>query len=229
MRHEQTVNLTIAEALLATISTPPLFTSISIFKDAATFEYTGADWTLSNPTQEIIAEAHATFGRDERVACLLNLGSGHPGIVSFPEGTGLLEWNRFLEALATDGQRMAECLESQMGNLGLYYRFSITSGLERSAVLEPGDILTHTSAYLAKTSVSRKMDICVDSLKVRDGVISLGQLSMLHSLSSSTCTDTLRTPWQPDHPISSTSSTHKNIRHARRTMGVYQKYLARST
>ena len=183
MRHEQTVNLTIAEALLVTLSTPPLFTSTSVLKDAATFKFIGADWSLSNPTQEIIAEAHVTFGGDERVACLLNPGPGHPGTFSSPEGTGLLEWNGFLEGLATDGQRMAGSLESQMGNLGLYYRFSTMNGLERSSVLEPGDILTHTSAYLAEISVSRKMDICVDSLKVRDGVVSLEQLSMpfMHS------------------------------------------------
>ena len=176
--HEQTVNLTIAEALLTTLSTPPYFSSVSIVKDAGTFEYTSPEWMLSNSTQEIISEAHGIFGRDERVACILNLGSGRPGVFSSPEGTQLSEWNRFLEDLATNGERTAESLESQFGNLGLYHRFSVTSGLERSTVLGPGEILTHTSAYLAEVSISRRVDTCMEALKVRDGVISLEQLSM---------------------------------------------------
>ena len=182
MRHEQAVNLTIAEALLATLSTPPLFTSISIFKDAATIEYTGADRTLSNATQELISEAHAAFGAEEKVACLLNLGSGHPGVFSSPEGTEISEWNRFLEALTTDGERKAQSLESQMGPLGIYHRLSVASGLEKSTVLEPGDILTHTLAYLAEVFVSQRMDTCAILLKARDGLISLEHLSVLYSL-----------------------------------------------
>ena len=169
--------MTIAEALLTTLSTPPLFASVSIFKDAATFEYTGADLTLSNPTREIIAEAHAAFGGEKRVACLLNLGSGRLGVFSSPESTAISEWNQFLQRLAADGERKADGLESQMGPSGLYHRFSVTSGLKGSTFLRPGDIVTHTSVYLAETSVSRKVDICVESLKLRDGVSSLEQLS----------------------------------------------------
>ena len=140
-------------------------------------EYIGANLTLSNPTQEIITEAHAAFGPDERVACLLSLGCGHHGALSAPKTPELDEWNRFLEMLAADGERKAQGLESQMGPLGLYYRFNVSSGLESSAALEPGDIVTHTAVYLADIVVSRRVDICVDSLKAREGISSLGQLS----------------------------------------------------
>ena len=175
---DQAVDLTIAEALMATLSTPPSFTPLSISKDASTFEYTGADWTLSNPTHEIISEAHTVFGAEERVACLLSLGCGRPGVFSVPEDRDSVEWNQFLGRLADDGERKAQRLESQMGPSGLFHRFSVTSGLENPASLGPGDIMTHTIAYLTEVAVSQKMDICVSSLKVRDGVSSLGQLSM---------------------------------------------------
>ncbi len=69
-----------------------------------------------------------------------------------------------------------------MGPLGIYHRLSVASGLEKSTVLEPGDILTHTLAYLAEVFVSQRMDTCAILLKARDGLISLEHLSVLYSL-----------------------------------------------
>ena len=178
MRHEQAVNLTVAEALSATLSTPPFFDPLSVLRDNGIFEYTGADFTLSNPTQEIIAEAHATFGADKRIACILSLGCGQPGAFYAPEEPGLAEWGRFLERLAASGEQKAQSLESQMGALGLYHRFSVTNDLEGVSTLEVGDIARHTAVYLTDIAVLRKMDICIASLKMRDGISSLEQLSM---------------------------------------------------
>ena len=174
---EQPLNLTICEALVATLSTPPLFASTSIFKDSATFEFMGADLMLRNPTQEIIAEAHNAFGADSRVGCLLSIGSGRHGVFSAPEHPNPAEWNQFLERLLVDGQRKAQDLESRLGQLEPYHRFTVTSGLEGSAVMQPGEILTHTAAYLSDVAVSRKIDPCVVSLRGRGEGISLSQLS----------------------------------------------------
>ncbi|KIM19898.1 hypothetical protein M408DRAFT_49160, partial [Serendipita vermifera MAFF 305830] len=80
VRKEKTPNFTIEEAMMATLATPPLFTPTQILKDAATFDYIGADWTLSNPTEEVIAEAHEAFGAEQKVACLLSLGCSHPDV-----------------------------------------------------------------------------------------------------------------------------------------------------
>ena len=184
VRQEQTLNLTIAEALLATLATPPLFTSTPIHKDFATFEYIGAELTLSNPTQETIAEAHEAFGTDKRVACLMSLGSGHPGIFSAPESPNVAEWNRFLEGLVMDAERKAQSLESQIGHLGFYHRFSVGIGLERtkySTMTGSGDISTHTQVYLRDVKVSGEMNVCAGLLKARDGLITLDQLSKTDS------------------------------------------------
>lgn len=178
-RRETTPNLTIAEAMMATLTTPPLFTSTQVLKDAATFEYIGADWTHSNPTQEIIAEAHEAFGAEAKVACILNLGCGHPGIFISPNHSNLDEWNQFLERLALDAERKAQTLDAQMGRLGIYSRFSVSNGLERitsAATIGLGEIMTHTKVYLDDTQVTRKMDSCVESLRIRDGVSSLDQI-----------------------------------------------------
>jgi hypothetical protein len=181
VRKEQALNLTIVEALQATLAMPPLFTSTSIFKDASTFEYIGADFTLSNPTREIIAEAYGIFGGEGQVACILGVGCGHPGISKVPGESDLTSWNLLLERLATDSEQQAQSIDAQMGHLGLYYRFCVTRGLEKAEMAtmpDAGVLLTHTAVYLSDVAVSRKMAMCVDALKLRDGVASLEQLSM---------------------------------------------------
>lgn len=179
VRQEQAVNLTVAEALLATLAVPPLFTSTKVFKDATTFEYIGADWVLSNPTQEIITEAYQAFGSDKRVACLLSLRCGSAGVFAAPEHAKSTEWNIFLERLATDEERTARPLELRMGTLGLYYRFSVTQGLERetqSSGMDLGAIMAHTAVYLGDGLVSQKVDMCTESIRLRDGISTLEQL-----------------------------------------------------
>ena len=180
VRQEPALNLTITEALLATLATPPLFAPTSIFKDAATFKYIGGDLSLSNPTRELISEAHSAFGSDERVACLLSLGCGHLGLIDVPKNPDLTSWNRLLENMVMNNQQRAQEIESQMGHLGIYHRYSVTRGLERSNSTtdpEPGEVLAHTGVYLADVAVSRNLDLCAKLLEVRDGGASLEQLS----------------------------------------------------
>lgn len=180
VRKEQAVNLTIYQALLATLITPPLFTSISIFKDAAMFEYIGADLSFSNPSREIIVEAYGTFGSEESVACLLSLGCGHPGTIASPDDPDLTNWMHLLERLVMDSEQKAQSIDSQMGHLPLYHRFCVTTGLENEpSVANPktNDTISHTLVYITDASVSKRMDDCVDLLAVRNGAASLEQLS----------------------------------------------------
>ncbi|KIM25294.1 hypothetical protein M408DRAFT_212102 [Serendipita vermifera MAFF 305830] len=107
VRKEKTLNLTIAEAMMATLATPPMFTSAQIRKDTATFEYTSADWTPSNPMEELIAEAHEALGAEQKVACILSLGCGHPGVFAAPKDSSTAAWNEFLEYLVADSERKA--------------------------------------------------------------------------------------------------------------------------
>ncbi|KIM23931.1 hypothetical protein M408DRAFT_27516 [Serendipita vermifera MAFF 305830] len=176
---EQTPNLTVVEAILATLATPPLFTSTQIRKDAATFEYIGADWTLGNPTQEIIIEAHEAFGAEAKVACLLSLGCGHPGVFTISDNSASAELGRLIEHLALDAERKAQSIDSQMERLGTYYRYSVSNGLERTSstkIIGPGEITAHTKVYLDDPQMMRRTDACVDTLRLREGVSSLDQL-----------------------------------------------------
>jgi hypothetical protein len=183
VRQEEPLNLTIIEAMLATLASPPLFASTSVFKDASTFEYISADLTLSNPIRQIIKEAYGTFGEEARVACLLSLGCGHPGVAVSPEDSSLISWNQFLTRLVMDSERKAQDIDGQMGHLGLYYRFCVSQGLEQSEGISTSQlesIIAHTVVYLSGNPVSSKMTECTDSLKLRDGSTSLEQLSQSH-------------------------------------------------
>lgn len=185
VRREETLDMTIVEALSATLATPPLFTSTSIFKDVANFEYISADWTLSNPTQEIISETQSAFGTERKVACILSLGCGLPGIFSAPESSESVEWVQFLNNLTSDAERKAQSLDSQMGHIGLYSRFSVGGGLETTSLrrnIGLGDIVAHTKVYLDNGPVSRRIDLCIDMIRMREGTLSFDQLSEIYFL-----------------------------------------------
>jgi hypothetical protein len=168
--------------MLATLASPPLFTPVSILNGTSTFEYISGDLTLSNPTLMIVSKAYEAFGQEARVACLMNIGSGHPGFISPPHSSDLASWNQFLEKVVRDSEQKAEEIETQMGGLGLYHRFSVTRGLEGQTKAEAttaGDAIGHTVIYLAEAAVSRKLDLCAKLLTRRDGIVSLKQLSKL--------------------------------------------------
>jgi hypothetical protein len=135
VRREQTLDVTIAEALVATLATPPLFSYISLFKDAATFEYAGGDLAVINPIREIIAETPGTFGAE--VACILSLGCGHPGVISAPDNARSSSWKSFLERRVKDSETPAQIAAAQMGHLDLYQRFSARGGA-RYLIRAPG-------------------------------------------------------------------------------------------
>ena len=173
---QEKLNFTIGEAIMATLASPPLFTPASI----SNIEYISGDLKFSNPTLNIVSEAYGAFGEEARVACLLNLGTGHPGFLSPPSNSDFDNWNRFLDKVVKDSEQKAEEIGSLMGNLGLYHRFSVTRGLEgerqtKTTIVE--NVVECTTVYLDGVAVSQKLEICIDSLKVRDGVASLDQLS----------------------------------------------------
>jgi hypothetical protein len=177
--HEPPTNLTIAEAMLATCATPPLFTSMSIEKDFATFEYTGGDLGLSNPTQEIIAEAHRAFREDATVACLLSIGCGHGGVKLSPADSGVATWVDFLNRVTMDSEKTARETLARMKHLTLYHRLCVEYELvdQLNEWGDPVIISTHTTAYLGDVEVFESVNRCADTINHGDGFTTLEQLS----------------------------------------------------
>ncbi len=72
-------------------------------------------------------------------------------------------------------------MEIQVGHLGVYHRFSVEQGLQRIYGVnldEIGWLNTQVDSYLDDAQVSRKLDHCVESLRLRQGQVTLEQLSM---------------------------------------------------
>lgn len=76
-RGEPSTNLTVAEAMLATMATAPTFDPVAVSKDFSSFEYISGELGLSNPVREVIAGAHRAFGNESTIACLLSIGSSN--------------------------------------------------------------------------------------------------------------------------------------------------------
>jgi cell division inhibitor SulA len=180
VRQEPATNLTVAEAMLATSATTPLFTPISIGKDFSVFEYISGDLGFSNPVREVIAGAHDAFGDEATVACLVSIGCGHSGVTSVPSSSGAAARVNFLERVAMDGEKVAQEIATQMRQLILYHRFSVNYGLEAvqsRAWLEPDTIAAHTVVYLKDLELAKSVDSCVDAINTGHGSATLEQLS----------------------------------------------------
>jgi hypothetical protein len=179
-RHEPSPGLTIAEAMLATCSTPPLFTSTRVKKDLVTFEYIGGDLGLSNPTSEIIAEAHSAFGDDATVSCLLSIGCGHGGVRSIPSDPGVAAWVNFLNGMMMDSEKTAREMASRMKHLTLYHRLCVAHGFAADQLnmwRDPAAISTHTTTYLSDLEVVERLNRCAETINCGDGFTTLEQLS----------------------------------------------------
>jgi hypothetical protein len=112
-----------------------------------------------------------------------------------------------------------------MGHLGLYYRFCVTRGLESAEVAtmpDTGILLTHTAVYLSEVAVSRKLTMCVDTLKLRDGVASLEQLSMSRFHIPPLFLTHLRSAfWRSNYYSTHSPSPYTDICDAEETLGVH--------
>jgi hypothetical protein len=144
------------------------------------FEYVGGDLGLSNPTREVIAEAHRTFGDETTVSCLLSIGCGRSGANTVPSDPAGTTWTDFVERAWMDSEKTVQDIATQMSQLTLYHRLSVNYGLERSQVREwkdPESITAHTTTYLNDLGVVELVDCCVGTMKHGDGFTTLEQLS----------------------------------------------------
>lgn len=172
-------NLTIAEAMLATCAIPPLFTPAKVIKDFSTIEYIAADLGLSNPTREIIEGAYNAFGGEMTVICLLSIGYGHRGVNVAPDNSYTSSRAIFLERIATESERTAQEIASQLGKLTLYHRFSVTYGmetLEYQSWKDPQDVAAQTRNYLNDEETVNATSQCVSTLNEGIGFTTLEYL-----------------------------------------------------
>lgn len=182
----QNYNCTIWEAARATSAVPKIFKHISIGEPDMKEIFLGASLGWNNPLAQVLDEAERVYGASIRVACILSIGAGHPETIAWqsPEtfrwlSTDLLT---LLRQISTNCEDSAEQFENRYKNvMGLYFRLSVEQGMQKVALADwqkLGEIKTHTTQYLLRSGMSKKVDLIAQALCAGAGLASVGELSM---------------------------------------------------
>ncbi|KAH8824127.1 hypothetical protein DL96DRAFT_1502139 [Flagelloscypha sp. PMI_526] len=167
-RSNPSPDCTVCEAIRATTALPGLFNPIVIRDKHLSETFVGGELRWNNPTDELTKEAARIF-EGQHVACILSIGSGHPGHLSLAEGLADL-----FPRIAVDCERLADDMERRFGNApDVFWRLSVEHGLQNLAVdLSNLDALvSHTYSYLQDARTHRDIDTLLVDLVRRPGRI----------------------------------------------------------
>ncbi|KAH8797237.1 hypothetical protein DL96DRAFT_1788318 [Flagelloscypha sp. PMI_526] len=135
---------------------------------------------FANPSYEIIKELPRVFPKRTKLACFVNVGAGHPVILSLTSGRSGEEKNNLLRNPNVVGQHLA-ALCSGLGPC--YFRLSVEKGAESSTLGFANGatqvVKSLTMAYLEETEVSKQIDMAVESLVNRCGLVDVERLGSL--------------------------------------------------
>ncbi|KAH8829846.1 acyl transferase/acyl hydrolase/lysophospholipase [Flagelloscypha sp. PMI_526] len=103
-RNNPSPNCCIWEAIRATLASPGLLASYEIKNQLPGETMVGGSFRWNNPAAIVLKEAHQEFSQ-RPLSCLVNLGTGHPGVIRASEDKPLEET---LVAIVRDCDRAAE-------------------------------------------------------------------------------------------------------------------------
>lgn len=156
-------NVTVVEAIRATLAFPHLFDSVHIGPVGREEEFVGIQYRFNNPTLEAIYEVKNSLGAEQPLAGVVSLGCGKPGIISLSRDNNPNNQLQSLEDIASNCEWTAVDLERLLGPSTPYYRLSVDRGLERRES-DPGTIAARTKRYLEEDPTSRYIDRCLAAL-----------------------------------------------------------------
>jgi predicted acylesterase/phospholipase RssA len=144
-------NLSIIDAICATIAIPSFFSPVIIGDDITGQSFVGGAVVATNPTSKLVIEAGITFQKDISTFQVLSLGHGTPKVLSVDELTTTQGFNRPLEDSEVEFRARVD----------EYLRLGVISGMEdvsmdKWGVL--GVIRSHTDVYLETFDVREKLD-----------------------------------------------------------------------
>ncbi|KAH8824125.1 hypothetical protein DL96DRAFT_247864 [Flagelloscypha sp. PMI_526] len=167
-RSNPSPDCTVCEAIRATTALPGLFNPIAIRDKHLSETFVGGELRWNNPTDELTKEAARVF-EGRHVACIVSIGSGHPGHLSLAEGLADL-----FPRIALDCERLSDDMERRFGNApNVFWRLSVEQGLQNLAAdLSNLDALvSHTYSYLLDARTHRDIDALLVDLVRRPGHI----------------------------------------------------------
>src|SRR6201996_9422187 len=178
-RVEQSLDITLVDAILATCATQPTFLPISIGPELNRQELVGGAMGTANPCRELVLEAQDKFKRTAHISTIISLGSGQLGTLR--GATKDKDWMEVLRNMVESCERTAQEIEAQIVHFDIYSRFSVEQGLQRLYGAKAEDLQwlnTQTAAYVQDVEVARRLDECAERLTSREQVITLEQLGL---------------------------------------------------
>ncbi|KAG6859495.1 hypothetical protein C0995_007903, partial [Termitomyces sp. Mi166 len=171
---------TVVQAARATTAIPEFFKHVVITSGGLSENFVGASLGYNNPTNFVIEEAEMVFGQSQQVACLVSIGAGHPGPVSW-EPTKLFSQRmvNLLLKISTNSEHHVEELTRRYSDIpSLFYRLSVDQGLQgiTDDWNRMGDIKAHSLSYLKKVEVSKNVGTLVDAMHSCVQKVTLGVL-----------------------------------------------------
>ncbi|KAG6872178.1 hypothetical protein C0995_012312, partial [Termitomyces sp. Mi166 len=181
VRANQGYNCSVVEAARATTATPELFKAVSIGSGGLWEEFVGSHLGYNNPTSLVLEEAELLFGATQYVACIVNIGAGHPGHVSWkPTKSFTQRLVKVLFDISTNSEVPVEDFLKRCQNLpGTFYRLNVDQGLQKMALDDwnkLGEIKTHSVNYLQKLETTQKINSLVNTLHNMPQKVTLGAL-----------------------------------------------------
>ena len=164
-------SVTIWEACRATSAASSFFDSIAIgpFDEEFVDGATGAN----NPVWEVWDQAQLVWGPiEDKVQCLVSIGTGVPSLKPFRDD--LSHIGETLIAIATETEQTAERFQrdkTHLDNIGRYYRFNVSRGLEEIGLEESKkrrEIAAATRRYVESQEVYKKMQECANNVSGRE-------------------------------------------------------------
>ncbi|KIM19967.1 hypothetical protein M408DRAFT_30770 [Serendipita vermifera MAFF 305830] len=188
VRSHEILPISVVEAALSSCATMSLFDPVTVGLGRKRKEYIAAGLGATNPIREVITEARCLFGGESTVAGLLSVGTGHPGIITLTSSHEDFDLNRAMRNMMDDCTQKAREVEDQIGQSGIYFRFSVEQGMQNHVAnaMDTAWIVTQTETYLeeqnkkleafAKTLGSLSRDISLNHLESGDVIIGADRL-----------------------------------------------------
>ncbi|KAH8834507.1 hypothetical protein DL96DRAFT_495939 [Flagelloscypha sp. PMI_526] len=167
-RSNPSPDCTICEAIRATTALPGLFNPITIRDKHLSETFVGGELRWNNPTDELTSEAAREF-KGQYVACIVSIGSGHPGHLSLAEGLAEL-----FPRITLDCERLNDYMERRFGSSpGVFWRLNVEQGLQNLAsdLSNLEALVSHTYSYLQGSRTYRDIDSLLADLVRRPGRI----------------------------------------------------------
>ncbi|KAH8834505.1 hypothetical protein DL96DRAFT_495898 [Flagelloscypha sp. PMI_526] len=165
-RSNPSPDCTICEAIRATTALPGLFNPITIRDNHLSETFVGGELRWNNPTDELTREAAREFN-GRHIACIVSIGSGHPGHLSLGQGP-----SEIFPRIALDCERLNDDMERRFGNApGVFWRLSVGQGLQNLAsdLSNLKALVSHTYSYLQSSRTHRDIDSLLVDLVSRPG------------------------------------------------------------